>query len=153
VLSDKSTNKDRRGRALGLGRVIGAGIAFVLILYSYSMGPQTSIPVALLVWIGGLALGWFSGYGLWSLGINVFGLKAVTSINCVLLLATLGVLGWLAGWFFVDRNVVAGSAGAVCLIIPNLALFYARREYLFGNNEPAETRDLSEGNKHSEESQ
>ena len=133
IFAVMTIGKDRRGHALGIGGVVGAGIACVVTLNFYTMGPRTSIPVAIVVWIGVLALGWFSGMGLWSVGIRLFGLKAVTFVSCILLLATLGVLGWLAGWIAGDRNVAAGTAGAVCLVTANLALFYARRDYPFGD--------------------
>ena len=53
-------------------------------------------------------------------------------VNTALLLILIAVGGWVAGYVLTGGNVVAGDFGAVGLVMPNIFLFYSRRDYLYG---------------------
>jgi hypothetical protein len=81
---------------------------------------------------------------LYTVGVKSIGRPAMAYVNTVLFMIAFAVAGWFAGYVLSGWNVIVGVCGAFGLVILNAPLFYAKRDYLHGEEAAEKSEPVDE---------
>jgi predicted permease len=120
----------------------GAGHGFLYGMFLpaglMEIGKDANLAVTMLIFIGSPFLCMIVMWFVYRLGVKLFGRPVMEFANVAQLMIMFAIVGGVAG-YYIGRSVVAGVFGAFGLAVPNAALFYSRREFLFGESSESES--------------